>query len=112
MTLRMRLQRLERSALFDRSCPACRERRCLFTLVIREQLADGTLAEPQGMPAPCMRCGQIPERIIEIVEEVVVSPAAVSDGAEDMQAGESLVDIIDGGPDQRLNQGPFPENLP
>jgi hypothetical protein len=112
MKLHTRLQRLERRTCFDRGCPACRDRRGCSKLVICEQRADGTVTEPKGMPAPGEQCGQVPERIIKLVEEIVVSPAAVGDEAEDMQDGESRMHIIDGGPDQRLNQGPRAEKLP
>jgi hypothetical protein len=99
MTFRTRLQRLERSDCFVRGCPPCRDRRNFSVLVICEQRADGTVTEPKGMPAPCEQCGQVPERIIKLVEEIVISPAAVGDEAEDMQAGESLMEVIGGGPD-------------
>jgi hypothetical protein len=99
MKIRARLQRLEKTCSIDHSCPACRERRGRPTLVIREQLADGMGTEPNGMPAPCVKCGQIPEQIIEIVEKIVASPAAVGGGAEDVQAGESWEAAIGGGSD-------------
>jgi hypothetical protein len=99
MTFRARLQRLERSDCFVRGCLACRDRRGYSTLVTCEQRADGTVTEPKGMPEPCVQCGQVAERIIKLIEEIVISPAAVGDEAEDMQAGESLVEVIGGGPD-------------
>ena len=74
MRFRTRLQRLERSAFFDRGCPACRDRRGRVALVIREELADGTVTETKGTPPPCVKCGQIPECILVVIEEIVASP--------------------------------------
>ena len=99
MKFRTRLIRLERSARFDRGCPACRDRRSLYALVIREELADGSITAPVGRPAPCVQCGQIPEQILEIIEETVASPAAVGDDAEDLQVEQSSVAVIGGSSD-------------
>jgi hypothetical protein len=43
--------------------------------VFSEELDDGTITEPEGMPAPRKRCGEIPDRVVHIVEVVVGSPA-------------------------------------
>jgi hypothetical protein len=42
-----------------------------FAAVTARGSADGSLAPDQGGPAPCARCGGVPERIIQIVEVVV-----------------------------------------
>ena len=44
--------------------------------MIREELADGTVTETKGMPPPCVKCGQIPECVLVVIEEVVASRAA------------------------------------
>ena len=72
MNLRARLQRLERSRVVA-GCPACRERRGRTVLLTAQRLPDGTLAPGEDEPQPCVRCGQIPEQIIEIIE--VIEPA-------------------------------------
>ena len=76
MNLRARLQRLERTTVVA-GCPACRERRGRTVLWTAQRLPDGTLApgEPgEDEPQPCVRCGQIPEQIIKVLE--VIEPAA------------------------------------
>jgi hypothetical protein len=35
--------------------------------------ADGTVVSSDPEPEPCARCGQVPERIVQIVEVVVTS---------------------------------------
>ena len=95
MKLRGRLQRLEQMAAVHGACPACRHRRGLTVTVISDQHDDGTVTEPEGLPAACERCGEIPERIIQIVV-VVVSASAGDDRAEGLQAGESSVEVSGG----------------
>ena len=73
MNLRARLQRLERTTVVA-GCPACRERRGRTVLLTARRLPDGTVPLVDGEPRPCVRCGQIPEQIIEVVE--VIEPAA------------------------------------
>jgi hypothetical protein len=73
MSLRTRLQRLERNSI-DVGCPACHDRRGRIALQIVEQLTDGTVAVPAEGPQPCVQCGQIPERVIQVVETVVAPP--------------------------------------
>ena len=72
MTQSRRLQRLEQSVgSSDGGCPACRDRRGGIVIVTSRSLTDGN-TEPRGdWPAPCERCGEAPEQIIEIVEAVV-----------------------------------------
>jgi hypothetical protein len=72
MNLRARLRRLERTTI-DAGCPACRERRGWTVLLTARRLPDGTVAPVEGEPQPCVRCGQVPEQIIAVVE--VIEPA-------------------------------------
>jgi hypothetical protein len=75
MKLKARLQRLERSPIFDGSCPACHHRRGQTVSVFSDAHDDGTIPEPEGLAPPCERCGEIPEQIVHFVEVVVGSPA-------------------------------------
>lgn len=69
VTLRTRLGRPElRLARRDEGCRACQDRRGLRVLAT---LRLGTAAPPDDWPQPCPRCGDIPEQIIEIIEEIV-----------------------------------------
>ena len=70
MSLRTRLQRLERNTV-DVGCPVCRDRRGRVALRIVERLPDGALAVRSEGPQPCVQCGQIPEQIMKVVETVV-----------------------------------------
>jgi hypothetical protein len=58
------------------ACPACRDRRGRIVMVDGRLRADGTPRQPDGRPAPCDRCGETPEFIIQIVETVVDGTAA------------------------------------
>ena len=71
--MRNRLQRLERNVV-DPGCPACRDRRGRIIMVDARRREDGTETRPEGRPAPCERCGETPEFIIQIVETVVDGP--------------------------------------
>ena len=73
MKLHARLRRLERTTV-DAGCPACRERRGRIVLLTGQRLPDGTLAPVEDEPMPCVRCGQVPEQIIEVIEGI--EPAA------------------------------------
>jgi hypothetical protein len=73
MSLRTRLQRLERNRV-DAGCPACRDRRGRIVFRTAEPLPDGTLVWDQDEPQPCKRCGQISEQVIEAIVSVVESP--------------------------------------
>jgi hypothetical protein len=77
MSLRTRLQRLERNTA-DAGCPACRDRRGRIVLLRAEQQPGGTVAVVEGEPAPCTLCGQVPEQIVEVVETVVEAPTSES----------------------------------
>jgi hypothetical protein len=63
--------------------------------VISEKQEDGTVPEPEGLPEPCERCGEVPEKVLHIIEEVVPSPAGSR--AQGLAAGESVAEVI-GGP--------------
>lgn len=73
MSLRTRLQRLERHVVVA-GCPACCDRRGQILVRVAEQLLDGTVASVDDLPPPCAGCGQIPERVIQVVEAVVAPP--------------------------------------
>jgi hypothetical protein len=73
MSLRTRLQRLERNTV-DAGCPACRDRRGRVALRIVERLTDGTVAVHAEELQSCVQCGQIPEQVIEVIETVVAPP--------------------------------------
>ena len=80
MSLSKRLARLERQAgLSDR--PACRDRRGLTVLVEAWESPDGSVGPAEDLPAPCPRCGEVPEQVVEIVEIVVDSADAGPAGA-------------------------------
>jgi hypothetical protein len=81
MRLRARLAKLERSGLMGGGCPACRHRRGTPVSVFSEENVDGTRTEPGGMPAPCARCGEIPEQIYHFIEVVVASRAGPPENA-------------------------------
>ncbi len=68
-----RLRRLEK-VVPDPGCPGCRGRRGRIVMTRVRRLADGTLASPEGQPAPCERCGRVAEFIIEVVEPFVNEP--------------------------------------
>ncbi len=70
MNLRGRLTRLERS-VGDAACLACRDRRGLFVKRTGRELADGTVRFEEPEPAPCPRCGEVPEVVVTIIEVVV-----------------------------------------
>jgi hypothetical protein len=69
------LAKLERNAVFDGGCPACRHRRGQLVTVFSEEQDDGTITEPEGPPSVCARCGEVPEQVVRVVEVVVDSPA-------------------------------------
>lgn len=79
MSLRTRLQQLERYTV-DRGCPACRDRRGRVVWVTAQRLPDGTVVVEKTELQPCARCGQVPEQVIVVVEEVA---EARTGGAED-----------------------------
>jgi hypothetical protein len=86
--LRGRLNRLERGTA-ETGCPACRDRRGLFVLSFGRQRADGTVVLRGEPPRPCGRCGEVPERVVEVIELVIETreelerwEARVADGVD------------------------------
>jgi hypothetical protein len=65
MKLRQRLARLEQRCA-QRRCPGCDHRRGRVILMEPDPLTGGSV-EKSAWPAPCSRCGQVPEFIVEIV---------------------------------------------
>ena len=70
MTLKSRLRRLNRE-LRPHVCPECQDRRGRVVLVVNRRSADGTIATENDGPTPCSRCGEVPEQVVGIVEEIV-----------------------------------------
>ncbi len=76
MSLRGRVNRLVAAARRQglspgAGCPACRERRNV-TVIMRGREDDaGEMAWAGEGPSPCAACGQVPEEVIEVVEQVV-----------------------------------------
>src|SRR5262249_17342282 len=74
MSLRTRLQRLERNTV-DVGCPACRDRRGRVALRIVERLPGGTGVVAADGREPCDQSGQILEQVMEVIETLVEPPA-------------------------------------
>jgi hypothetical protein len=74
MKLRSRLERLQK-CLPAAGCPSCRDRAGRIVLLTFRAGEDGTPVAngPTRAPAPCPRCGQVPERVLEVVETVVTT---------------------------------------
>jgi len=83
MRLKTRLQRLV-TRLGLEACPECRDRRGQTILVDWEENEDGSVKQPEGMPVPCERCGEIPEEVIWIKEVVVPSPVPRGDATAEV----------------------------
>jgi hypothetical protein len=74
MGLRARLGRLEQRLLGGKGgCRACRDRRGRIVVITEDASVDGTMAPRDPEPETCSRCGEIPERIVQLVEVVVKS---------------------------------------
>jgi hypothetical protein len=82
MKLRHRLHRLEQR--LPAGCPACRHRRGLVALVAVRQVPDEPTRTGEDAPRPCAACGDVPEQIIEIVEQVVALPLAADSGVPEV----------------------------
>ena len=67
MTIRNRIDKLEKALGGADDCPWCRGRRGRMRLVIVNE--DGQPDRP--LPEPCPACGQIPETILRVTEEIV-----------------------------------------
>jgi hypothetical protein len=80
MNNHQRLRRLEQ-AVGKPGCMACRDRRGRIMLTTALVNADGTTMYPEGQPAACEQCGEVPEVIIEVVEKLVASADVVQVGA-------------------------------
>ena len=79
MRSRVRLGRLERRMkVRPGDCAACRARHGLLVVLSARANADGTVVPCEAEPEPCARCGNVPERIVQIVEVVVNSPDEVA----------------------------------
>ena len=72
MRLHKRLQRLEQR-VGDGDCLACRHRRGRTALLMAERLLDGTSRALGVGPAPCGRCGDVPEQVVKLVKVVVTA---------------------------------------
>jgi hypothetical protein len=70
MSLKSRVARLSRQRRTER-CPACRDRHGCLALVTGRQRRDGTFVPDRPPPEPCAACGQIPEEVLVVVEELV-----------------------------------------
>jgi len=76
MRLTGRLRRVEAAAvrlglLPGPGCPACRDRRGLSVLVSGRWTAGGAAVAEEPGPPPCPACGEVPEVVVLVVEEVV-----------------------------------------
>jgi hypothetical protein len=76
MSLKGRMQRLAAAARrqglsSEACCPACRDRRRLSVIVRGREDDDGEVAWKRASPPACAVCGEVPEEVIEIVEQIV-----------------------------------------
>jgi hypothetical protein len=85
--LRHRFKRLEGSIGPGPGYPGCRDRTGRVALVGSRRLPDGTTTPEGDRPAPCERCGEIPEQIIEVVEVVVETWEDAQSALVEMEAG-------------------------
>ena len=72
MKIYQRLLRLEQQ-VGDRGCLVCRHRRGRTALLVAERLPDGTSRALGVGPAPCVRCEDVPERMVRLVKVVVTA---------------------------------------
>ena len=81
MRIRAILTKLERR-LGVGGCPHCRLRRRDTVLVAVEPTQEGMNTAPEAYPAHCLRCGDIPEQVVELTEVVVAADVrpALCDG--------------------------------
>jgi hypothetical protein len=75
MNLRGRINRpaaaARRQGLFpEAGCPACQDRRKV-SVFVRGRKDDGDVVWDGEVPSPCAVCGEVPEEVIEIVEQIV-----------------------------------------
>jgi hypothetical protein len=89
VSLHARLSRLEQQIGVAHSCPACRHRQGRAVLIEAHKQPDGTVVSNELEPVPCAVCGQVPERIIEVVLSEVQTPGLESASPEaDGSSGE------------------------
>lgn len=74
MRIRAILAKLERR-LGAGDCPFCRSRRRDTVLMAAEPLPSETSNALEAYPAPCPRCGNIPEQVIELAEVILDAEA-------------------------------------
>ena len=87
MNLHNRLRRLEQAV--GTGCPACRDRRGVVVVRRRRQ----GMSLPWDEPAPCPRCGEVPEQILEIEEDRITMD---SDFATDLDADSlALIELVE-----------------
>jgi hypothetical protein len=91
MSVKSRLRRLERDLGVAHGCPACQHRQGRTVLVEARELPDGTVVPDQPKPAPCARCGEVPELIIQVIVTMVEAPAGPArlSGAEPERSARS-----------------------
>jgi hypothetical protein len=70
VTIKSRLRRLSRE-LQPRVCPECRDRKGRLARVVASRSLDGAMVPQNDAPSPCSRCGEVPEQVVQVVEEVV-----------------------------------------
>jgi hypothetical protein len=85
MTLRSRLKHLERN-LGTPGCPECQHRRGL-TMLVRVREGEDEQGVGSDWPAPCPRCGEVSEQILEIVEVLVTTREEVDRLADRAEPG-------------------------
>ena len=78
VSLHTRLRRLEEQLRVERGCRACRDRQGRAVLIEVRRLPDGTMVPEAPEPAPCTVCGQMPERIIQVILTEVRPPRVTS----------------------------------
>jgi hypothetical protein len=79
MKIRNRITRLERGLLGDTGhCRACRERDGRVVLRTAHKAPDGSVVPDEPEPEPCPSCGEAPEQLIVVINEVVASRNEIS----------------------------------
>jgi hypothetical protein len=76
MSLKSRVSRLSRNLQPD-VCPACRDRRGGVVIVAGHNGRHGTFVPDRPPPEPCAICGEVPEKLLVIVEGLVSSDGRV-----------------------------------
>jgi hypothetical protein len=76
MSLKSRVTRLSQQRR-PGLCPQCRDRRGRVLLVAGHKRRDGTFVADRPAPPPCPACGDTPEKLLVVVEELVGSDGSV-----------------------------------